>query len=151
MLAIRLARVGRKKQPVYRIVVSEKSKDMYGNHLEILGTYNPRTKDTVLKNERIEHWLKSGAKASATVENLLINQGLIKSDKKAKAVRITKKRAVKLEAKKEEKEKVVETPAEEKKEKVEAPVETTPETKTEDAPKEEVKEEVKEEKTPEAK
>ena len=37
MLAIRLQRVGRKKQAIYRVVVSEKTKDMYGNHLEILG------------------------------------------------------------------------------------------------------------------
>ncbi len=122
MLAIRLARVGRKKQPIYRIVVSEKSKDMYGNHLEILGTYNPRSKATELKNERIEHWLKNGAKPSNTVQNLLINQGLIKSDKKSKAVRITKKRTIKLEAKKGVKEDKSEAPAEEKKEEnVEAP------------------------------
>jgi len=100
MLAIRLARVGRKKQPIYRIVVSEKAKDMYGNYLELLGTYNPRTKAIELKNDRIEHWLKSGAKASPTVQNLLINQGLVKSDKKSKAVRITKKRAAKMEGKK---------------------------------------------------
>lgn len=112
MLAIRFARVGRKKQPVYRVVVSEKSKDMYGNHLEILGTYNPRTKETILKNDRIEHWLKNGAKASETVQNLFINEGIVKEDKKSKAVRITKKRQEKLTAKEADK-KAAEAPKEE--------------------------------------
>lgn len=147
MLAIRFARVGRKKQPIYRIVVSEKSKDMYGNYLELLGTYNPRSKATELKAERIEHWLKNGAQPSATVENLLINQGLIKSDKKAKSVRITKDRAKKLETKKAVKEEkvAVEEKAEEPKEETKevAAVEEAPVAETKEAVKEEVKEEAK--------
>ena len=93
MLAIRLQRIGRKKQATYRVVISEKTKDMYGNHLEILGNFNPHTKETTLKNDRIEHWLSKGAQPSDTVHNLLINQGIIKDAKKAKAVSISKKRA----------------------------------------------------------
>ncbi|PLX24659.1 30S ribosomal protein S16, partial [Candidatus Parcubacteria bacterium] len=57
MLAIRLQRVGRKKLPIYRVVVSEKTKDTYGDHLEILGTYNPHSKEANLKVDRIKHWL----------------------------------------------------------------------------------------------
>ncbi|MBU1202640.1 30S ribosomal protein S16 [Patescibacteria group bacterium] len=94
MLAIRLQRVGRKKQPLYRVVVSEKSKDTYGNHLEILGNYNPHKKEAVLKEDRIKHWLSVGAQASNTVNNLFIKEGVIEG-KKAKSVRITKTRQAK--------------------------------------------------------
>ena len=94
MLAIRLQRVGRKKQPLYRVVVSEKTKDTYGNHLEILGQYNPHTKEIVLKEDRIKYWLDNGAQASATVHNFFLKQGIIEGQK-AKAVAISKKRQAK--------------------------------------------------------
>ena len=138
MLAIRLQRTGRKKQAMYRLVVSEKTKDMYGDHLEILGNFNPHSKEASLKNDRIEHWLSKGAQPSDTVHNLLINQGIIKDAKKAKAVSISKKRANRGKDDK----------AEEKKDKpAEAPKE---EAKPEDKPAEEVKEEKKEDKPVEA-
>lgn len=138
MLAIRLQRVGRKKQPLYRLVVSEKTKDLYGNHLEILGQYNPHKKEAVLKEDRIKHWIEKGAQASPSANNLLINQGLVKGDKQ-KAVRITKKRAAKKEAAK----------PEEKKE--EAPKESKAEEKAEEVKSEEPKAEATEEKTEETK
>jgi small subunit ribosomal protein S16 len=132
MLAIRLQRIGRKKHPVYRVVVSEKTKDMYGNHLEILGQYDPHSKESVLKDERIKHWISVGAQASESVSNLLIKEGLLEGKKK-KSVSISKKRAAKKE----------DTEAE-KKEK-EAPAEETKTEETPAAPVEEVKTEVKEE------
>jgi small subunit ribosomal protein S16 len=94
MLAIRLQRIGKKKQPTYRLVVSEKSKDLYGDHLEILGHYNPVAKPKVvnIKAERIKHWLAVGAQASATVHNLLVSQGVI-SSRKVAAWRPKKKKA----------------------------------------------------------
>ncbi len=98
MLAIRLQRTGRTKQPFYRLVVSEKAKDTYGDHLEILGSYNPRSKEAQLKTERIKYWLEKGAQASASAYNLLIKQEVVSGDKK-KAVRISKKRAAKKQAK----------------------------------------------------
>lgn len=139
MLAIRLQRVGRTKQPLYRLVVSEKSKDTYGNHLEILGQYNPHKKEAVLKEDRIKHWLNKGAQASPSVNNLLINKGLIKGDKQ-KAVRITKKRAAKKETKAAEA-KVSEVPAEEKTNEVpvDKPAETKVEEKNEESSAEEKK------------
>ena len=94
MLAIRLQRVGRKKQAIYRVVVSEKTKDMYGNHLEILGQYNPHNKEVMLKEDRIKHWISVGAQASDTVSNLLIKEGILEGDKK-KSVSISKKRTAK--------------------------------------------------------
>jgi len=101
MLAIRLARVGRRKKPQYRVVVSEKTKDMLGDYLELLGTYDPHDKKAILKEDRINHWIKMGAQLSNTVNNLFIKEGLIKDGKKAKSVAISDKRRAKLdEAKK---------------------------------------------------
>jgi len=77
---------------MYRVVVSEKTKDMYGDCLEILGDYNPHTKKMILKAERVEHWLSVGAQPSNTVHNLLIKEGLLKDVKKAKSVSISQKR-----------------------------------------------------------
>ena len=72
MLVIRMQRVGRRNDPAFRVVLTEKrSKPKSGEH-EILGSYHPKTKETVLKNERISYWMSKGAQVSATVHNLLI-------------------------------------------------------------------------------
>ena len=84
MLAIRLARIGRKNLPSYRIIVSEKSKDTFGTYLESLGRFNPRTKECEVNKDRILYWLSKGAVASATVHNLLVDQNVIQ-EKKVKA------------------------------------------------------------------
>lgn len=115
MLAIRLARVGRKRQVMYRVVVSEKKRDMYGDHLEIVGNYNPHSKVAVLKAERIKYWLSKGVVVSASLHNLLIKEGVI-TGKKAKAVSLTNKRKEKMSAKNKAEE--PKAKAEEKKEEV---------------------------------
>ena len=102
MLSIRFTRIGRKKTPLYRIVIMDKRKDPWGKYLEKLGLYNPRTKETQLNKERIEHWLSAGAKASETVYNLFVKNGIITGDKQ-KSVKITKKRTEKIERVKSEK------------------------------------------------
>ncbi len=81
MLTIRLSRIGKKKKPIYRLIISEKTKDPYGRALEILGAYNPFTKELVAKKDRIEHWLKNGSDMSPSVNNLLIEKKIIKGDK----------------------------------------------------------------------
>lgn len=81
MLAIRFARVGKTKQPTYRITVSDKRRDMFGRALEILGHYNPRAKVCEVNAERIKHWLSVGAQPSSTVHNLLVDQNLIAGPK----------------------------------------------------------------------
>lgn len=95
---IRLARIGKKKQPHYRLVVSEKTRDMYGRALEIVGHYNPRSKAAELKRDRISHWLGNGAQSSATVHNLLVTQGLIE-EKKVSVSTINNKKRAKMTAK----------------------------------------------------
>lgn len=81
MLAIRFARVGKTKQPTFRLTVTEKSRDTFGRQLEILGWYNPRSKAVQLDADRVRYWLSVGAQPSPTVHNLLVDQNLIKSDK----------------------------------------------------------------------
>jgi small subunit ribosomal protein S16 len=73
VLMIRLARIGARKQPYYRVVVIEKERARNGRSLEVVGTYNPRTSPTSidLKRERIEHWLSKGAKMSERVGKLM--------------------------------------------------------------------------------
>jgi small subunit ribosomal protein S16 len=70
---IRLARVGARKQPYYRVVVIEKERARDGRSLEVVGTYNPRTNpaSVELKRDRIDHWVSKGAKMSATVARLV--------------------------------------------------------------------------------
>ena len=83
MLMIRLARVGKTKEPYFRLLLAEKGRDLYGRSKEILGFYNPRTKAAKLQNERIKYWLSRGAQASPTVHNLLINNKIIEGKKRA--------------------------------------------------------------------
>ena len=70
---IRLARVGARKQPHYRIVVIEKERARNGRSVEVVGTYNPRTTpvSVLLKRDRIDHWVGKGAKMSETVARLV--------------------------------------------------------------------------------
>jgi small subunit ribosomal protein S16 len=73
MLVIRLTRIGAKKQPTYRVVVTEARTPRDGREVERLGYYNPKTRPATLKvnRERVAHWLKAGAQPSATVKSLL--------------------------------------------------------------------------------
>ncbi len=73
MLMIRMARFGAKKKPSYRVVVIEKEKARNGRSVEVVGYYKPQTKPATvqLNQERIEYWLKVGAKPSDTVARLL--------------------------------------------------------------------------------
>lgn len=75
MVMIRLARVGARKQPYYRIVVIEKDRARNGRSIEVVGTYNPRTepKAVELKRDRIDYWVSVGAQPSDIVAKLLKN------------------------------------------------------------------------------
>jgi len=70
---IRLARVGARKQPYYRIVVIEKDRARNGRSIEVVGTYNPRTNpaSVELKHERVAYWRSVGATMSTIVEKLV--------------------------------------------------------------------------------
>jgi small subunit ribosomal protein S16 len=76
VLSIRLARVGKKKMPSYRVVVIDKRRPRNGRFVEIVGTYNPLTKPAGLQldAERIKYWLGCGAQPSDTVVSFLRSQ-----------------------------------------------------------------------------
>jgi len=84
MVKIRMARVGKKKQPTYRFVVSDSQKDLYGKYLEVVGHYNPFTKVCEVKKDRILYWIGKGAQCSPTVHNFFVDQNVITA-KKVKA------------------------------------------------------------------
>jgi small subunit ribosomal protein S16 len=73
MLSIRLRRQGSTKKPYFRVVVVEARSARDGSFVENVGTYNPRSKPAKVEinKERLEHWLKRGARPSDTVRTLL--------------------------------------------------------------------------------
>ena len=70
---IRLMRVGKKKQPTYRVVVADARSPRDGRFLEILGTYDPRQDPSVIEidNDKAVGWLRKGAQPTERVEKLL--------------------------------------------------------------------------------
>ena len=73
MLAIRMRRMGSKKRPFFRVVVTDSTAPRDGRFLEVLGHYNPSTKpETVeIDRERLAYWLGVGARPSDTVRTLV--------------------------------------------------------------------------------
>ena len=86
MLKIRLRRVGARKQPGYRLVITDIRAPRDGAFLEIIGNYNPRTnpETVVINEERALHWLKQGAKPTATTARLLGKAGILEKFKPPK-------------------------------------------------------------------
>ncbi len=85
MLAIRLQRVGKKKHPTFRLIVSEKQWDTKGAFLEQLGSWDPHPTPpaAVLNADRIRHWISKGAQPSPSVHNILIENKVIEGKKVA--------------------------------------------------------------------
>lgn len=81
---LKFQRIGRKNDPAFRVVVTEKRSKPKSGELEILGSYHPKTKHTVLASDRILYWLSRGAKATDTVHNLLISKGVVQNKKISK-------------------------------------------------------------------
>ena len=73
MLTIRLSRIGKKKQPSYRVVVIEKTRRRDGRFVEIVGHYDPLQKPAAIRlnADRIKHWLACGAQPSETVASFI--------------------------------------------------------------------------------
>ncbi len=78
---IRLRRVGRKKVPLYRIVIADQTAPRDGRFIDIIGTYDPRAKaaaDKVkLDVEKAKDWVKRGATPTETVASLLTKAGVL--------------------------------------------------------------------------
>ncbi len=77
---IRLRRVGRKKLPIYRIVVAEKTAPRDGRFIDIIGSYSPKAADgkqVELDADKAKAWLGKGATPSETVESILRKAGVV--------------------------------------------------------------------------
>jgi small subunit ribosomal protein S16 len=136
MLVIRFLRTGKKHQPFFQIVVTDKKNPPRGGRfVEKVGFFNPLTKEFSLKKERIQYWLSKGAKASDRVHNLLIKGKVLEG----KSVSVHSRKKKKTEAK----------PAEKTEEKLKEEAKEEP--KTEEKKEEKPAEEVKSEEKPEEK
>jgi len=102
MLTIKLAKVGKTNKKMFRIIISEKSKDPYGRALEILGSYNPYSKELVIKADRVKHWISKGSSMTPSVNNLLIEKKIIegKKEKGSKVGTPNKRKVEKVEKEK---------------------------------------------------
>lgn len=81
MLMLKLKKIGKKHQTTFRLIVDEKRHKLVGKNTEDLGWYNPHSKKLELNAERINYWMKVGAKPTDTVHNLLVKTGVIKDKK----------------------------------------------------------------------
>lgn len=74
-VVIRLSRHGKKDHPFYRVVAADKRYPRDGRYLEILGTFNPKTKEVKLNKDKVQGWIAKGALATATVRQLISRAG----------------------------------------------------------------------------
>jgi small subunit ribosomal protein S16 len=83
MVKIRLSRVGKKKQPSYRLVVADVKSPRDGDFIEIIGHYNPRTEPAtiVIDEEKARKWLSRGAQPTERVSILLGKAGITEMPK----------------------------------------------------------------------
>ncbi len=78
MLMIRFQRIGRTNDPAFRIAVLEKERAAKaGNIVEIIGTYNPRSKALTLNEEQAKAWIARGAQPTDSIHNLLVAKGVV--------------------------------------------------------------------------
>ena len=81
---MRLTRMGDKKSPFYRIVITDSRNARDGAYVDKVGHYNPiaNPAEVVIDKEKALKWLNNGVQPTATVKNLLINQGIIEKPAK---------------------------------------------------------------------
>lgn len=110
MLRIRLSRVGKRKQPSFRLVVADSHAPRDGAFIKIIGHYNPRTDPTtlVVKEDEAEEWLRRGAQPSETAAKLLTRIGVME---RAGLAPVTWDRKTPVKPKKAEEEAPVAAPA----------------------------------------
>lgn len=101
MLAIKLSKVGKINKKMFRLIISEKGRDPFGDALEILGSYNPYTKELQVKKDRINYWVSKGAQMTASVNNLLVGKDIVTGEKvvASKAGKKSEKRLSQIKAK----------------------------------------------------
>ncbi len=83
MLRIRLRRLGKKRQPYYRIVVAERRERRDGDFIEMVGSYNPHADPPLVQvdGDRVKEWISKGAQPSEAAEKILRRAGVITTEK----------------------------------------------------------------------
>ncbi len=82
MLKIRFLRMGKKNRPFFRVVVTDKKNaPQSGRFLEIVGFWDPLTKERKIEKEKVKYWLSKGAQLSKSVHNLFVSEKIIESQK----------------------------------------------------------------------
>jgi small subunit ribosomal protein S16 len=78
---LRLMRMGKTKQPTYRLVAADSRSPRDGRFIEIVGSYSPRQQDNkvVLKEDRVTRWLQEGAQPTDRVRRILVGAGLMEA------------------------------------------------------------------------
>lgn len=113
MLVIRLKRVGKKHQASFKIVLQDRRWKPSGKALELLGFYNPISKEKSFQQDRIKFWISKGAQPSPTLHNMFVDAKIIEGEKikvwKPKKVKEGAKPAGKSESKKVEEEPKIKT------------------------------------------
>ena len=86
---MRLTRLGDKKSPIYRIVVTDSRNARDGAYIDKIGHYNPKTvpAEIVVDAEKAQAWLSKGVQPTDTVKNILVNQGILPKPTKLSAPR----------------------------------------------------------------
>jgi small subunit ribosomal protein S16 len=88
---LRLMRMGKKKQPVYRVVAADSRSPRDGRFIEIVGTYEPRLEPSrvVIDNAKVLRWLRTGAQPTETVARLLTQSGAMEEFRTGKPAETT--------------------------------------------------------------
>ena len=93
-VSIRLKRLGKKKKPVYRIVIADQRNQRDGKIIENIGTYNPTIDpiECTINQDRASYWISVGAQPTKTVQRLFANAGIVKAVKRTSSqLGVTKK------------------------------------------------------------
>jgi small subunit ribosomal protein S16 len=83
MLTMRLQRIGRKNEPHFRVVVTDRrNAPKSGKFIEVIGSYNPKAGTVAFDVEKAKSWIKQGAQPSDTVHNFLVSQKIVEGTKR---------------------------------------------------------------------
>lgn len=77
MVKLRLTRLGKIKVPFYRIVVMDSKKQRDGEHIDLIGTYDPLNEKVKIKHEKALKWLSNGVQPTDKVRSILSNEGIL--------------------------------------------------------------------------
>ena len=95
MVKMRLFRMGDKKNPIYRVVVSDSRKAATGEYIEQIGFYNPTANPAEVKIdvELAKKWIANGAQPTETVKSLLVKSGAMEKSAKLSAAKTKTKKS----------------------------------------------------------